>query len=146
MSVPDRTFQILVIDDNEADAQFIRHAWAECPDLNTNVTTLYNSRDALPYIKGSGAFRGSSQPDLVMLDYRHPLNGGLALAQIKSDPEWAHLPVVVLSGSANPQDYLDAYRQHANICFRKPIDLQEYIDLVCLVGDTYLKRAILPRR
>lgn len=142
----ERIYEILVIDDNEADAQFIKHAWSECSDLQTNVTILKNSRDALPYIRGASGFRNTTKPDLVMLDYRHPLNGGLALSDIKGDPDYMHLPIIVLSGSSNPKDYFEAYQRHANVCFRKPIDVQEYIDLVCLVGDTYLKRAVLPRR
>ena len=146
MAEKDRIYHILVVDDNEADAQFIKHAWSECSDIKANVTILSNSRDALPFIRGAGEFTNTVVPDLVMLDYRHPLNGGMALAEIKADPDYSHLPVVVLSGSSNPKDYYEAYRRHANICFKKPIDVQEYIDLVCLVGDTYLRRAILPRR
>lgn len=142
----DRVFEILVIDDNEADAQFIKHAWSECKDVRSNVTILKDSRDALRYIRGAAPYGNTAKPDLVMLDYKHPLNGGLALNDIKGDPDYMHLPVVVLSGSANPKDYFEAYQRHANICFRKPIDVQDYIDLICLVGDTYLKRAVLPRR
>jgi CheY-like chemotaxis protein len=146
INASDRIFEILVIDDNEADAQFIRHAWTECADVRTNVTILKNARDALPYIRGAAPYHNTARPDLVMLDYRHPLNGGLALTEIKGDPDYSHVPVVVLSGSSNPRDYFEAYQRHANICFKKPLDVQEYIDLVCLVGDTYLKKAILPRR
>lgn len=142
----DRIFEILVVDDNEADAQFIKHAWTECSDIKSNVTILKNSREALPYIRGGGQFGNTALPDLVMLDYRHPLNGGLALTDIKGDPDYAHVPIVVLSGSSNPRDYFEAYQRHANICFKKPIDIDEYIKLVCLVGDTYLKRAVLPKR
>jgi two-component system, chemotaxis family, response regulator Rcp1 len=146
MENPDRIFEILVIDDNEADAQFMKHAWSECKDLRANVMILKESRDALKYIRGGGEYKNSAKPDLVMLDYRHPLNGGLALTEIKGDPDYSHMPVIVMSGSANPRDYFEAYQRHANICFKKPIDVQDYIDLVCLVGDTYFKKAVLPKR
>ena len=146
MEDAERIFEILVIDDNEADAQFIRHAWSECKDLRANVTILKECRDALKYIRGAEAYKNSAKPDLVMLDYRHPLNGGLALTEIKGDPDYTHIPVVVLSGSSNPKDYFEAYQRHANICFQKPNDMDEFVHIVCLVGDAYLKKAVLPKR
>ncbi len=144
MTKSDRVFQILIVDDNPADGVLLRHAWTECGDIKSNVTVLQDSREALPFVKREGRYRDVPKIDLVMLDYRHPLNGGLALSQIKSSPEFAHLPIVVLSGSSNPRDYMDAYKQHANICFRKPNDAAEFINLVCQVADTWLLKAVLP--
>lgn len=144
MAKSDRIFHILVIEDNPADALLIQHAWSECDDVHSEVKLLQDSREALRYVKGEDPFRGAPKPDLVMLDYRHPMNGGLALTEIKSTPEFAHLPIVVLSGSSNPRDYLDAYRRHANICFRKPMDAVEFLELVCHVAGTWLLRAVLP--
>ncbi|MBV9266396.1 MAG: response regulator [Acidobacteriaceae bacterium] len=146
MDSSERVFHILVIDDNPADAHFLKHAWAECKDVNSNVAVLTDSRDALRYVRGAEPYKNAAKPDLVMLDYRHPLNGGLALTEIKGDPDYAHTPVIVVSGSSNPRDYFDAYSRHANICFRKPIDAQEYIDLVCKVAEIYLLTAVLPKR
>lgn len=144
MAKSDRIFNILVVDDNPADAVLIEHAWSECEDVHTKVTLLADSREALRYVRGEGPYKGVPKPDLVMLDYRHPMNGGLALAQIKGSTEFAHLPIVVLSGSSNPRDYLDAYRRHANICFRKPMNAGEFLDLVCDVAHTWLLKAVLP--
>jgi CheY-like chemotaxis protein len=146
MDKPDRAFEILVIDDNPADAQFLKHAWAECHDVRSNVSILHDSRDALRYVRGAEPYTRTATPDLIMLDYKHPLNGGLALTEIKGDPDYAHLPVIVLSGSVNPRDYFEAYQRHANVCFQKPIDIEQFIELVCQVADLYLKKAVLPRR
>lgn len=144
MAKSERIFHILVIDDNPADAVLIQHAWSECEDVRTDVKILQDSREAMKYVKGDAPFLGAPKPDLVMLDYRHPMNGGLALTEIKSSPDFVHLPVVVLSGSSNPRDYLDAYRRHANICFRKPMEASEFLDLVCHVAETWLLKAVLP--
>jgi len=146
MDNTERIYEILVIDDNPADAAFLKHAWAECKDIRSNVAILADSRDALRYVRGGNPYHNSAKPDLIMLDYKHPLNGGLALTEIKGDPEYAHMPVVVLSGSSNPRDYFDAYQRHANICFRKPMDIDEFISLVCQVADTWLIKAVLPKR
>ena len=145
MKNSERIYEILVIDDNPADAHFIKHAWSECKDIRANVAILQDSREALKYVRGIGPYTKNAKPDLIMLDYRHPLNGGLALTEIKGAPDCAHLPVIVLSGSSNPRDYFEAYRMHANICFQKPIDMKQFIDLVCQVADTWLLKAVLPK-
>jgi len=146
MAKDEKVFEILIVDDNPADAALFKHAWAECKEVKANVTVLQDARQALKYIQGSEASRDARKPDLVMLDYKHPMNGGLALAEIKSSPDHAHVPVIVLSGSSNPKDYLDAYQRHANICFRKPISANEFIDLVCEVAELWLLKAVLPSR
>ncbi len=138
MDASEQIFEILVVDDNPADAVLLRHAWSECKEVRSHVTILQDSRTAVEYI------RKSPRTDLVMLDYKHPWNGGAALAEIKSSQELAHVPVIVLSGSSNPRDYFDAYRKHANICFRKPIHADEFIDLVCHVAETWLMKAVRP--
>lgn len=144
MAKSDRIFNILVIDDNPADAVLIEHAWSECEDVRSHVRVLSDSREALRCVRGEGPYKGGPKVDLVMLDYRHPMNGGLALTELKNSEEFAHLPIVVLSGSSNPRDYLDAYKRHANICFRKPMDAGEFLDLVCDVAHTWLLKAVLP--
>ncbi|MBV9084608.1 MAG: response regulator [Acidobacteriaceae bacterium] len=145
MQESERIFEILVIDDNPGDAALMKHAWAECTEVRSNVSVLADSRDAIKYIKGAQQYKNSAKPDLVMLDYKHPLDGGIALTEIKGDPDYCHVPVIVLSGSANPHDYFEAYQRHANICFRKPMDVEEFFRLICQVAEFWLLRAVLPK-
>lgn len=53
----EKNFEILVIDDNPACAALFKHSWAECKEASSGNALMQ---------------------DLVMLDYRHPMNGGLA--------------------------------------------------------------------
>jgi CheY-like chemotaxis protein len=145
MAKSERIYEILVTDDNPADAHFMEHAWAECKDVRSNVAILEDSRDALRYVRGAEPYSKNAKPDLIILDYRHPLDGGLALSEIKGDPDYAHLPVIVLSGSSNPKDFFEAYRRNANICFKKPMDVDQFFDLVCHLADVWLVKAVLPR-
>jgi CheY-like chemotaxis protein len=144
-SETDNLFEVLVIDDNPGDAQLMRLAWSECSLVTTNVSVLSETRDAIRYLRGVERYKGSPIPDLILLDYKMPLNGGLALTDIKGDPDFLYLPVLVFTGSSDPEDYLDAYRRGANCCFRKPVNLDSYLTLVCNIAEHWLRHAVLAR-
>jgi two-component system, chemotaxis family, response regulator Rcp1 len=142
----ERQFEILVIDDNKAEAELFRQAWAECRTVKTNVSLLHDSRAAIVYLRSAPPYEKVPKPDLVMVDYKMPVDGGIALTEIKGDPDYLNTPVIVVSGSDDPRDYFDAYQRHANCCFRKPGNFDELLSLVELIAETWLRRAILPRR
>ncbi len=66
-------------------------------------------------------------PDVIFLDLHLPKKSGLeVLAEIKENPKLRVTPVVVVSGSANPQEVREAYELHASCYIRKPDDLPEF--------------------
>jgi CheY-like chemotaxis protein len=142
----DRIFEILIIEDNPADALLIQQAWEECKRVQSNVSILGDSRAAIVYLRGTDPYRGTAKPDLILLDYKLPVNGGIALTEIKGDSDYMHIPVIVLSGSHDPRDYFDAYQRGANCCFRKPGDLDSLLDLICHIAETWLVRGENPKR
>ena len=145
-SSPDRVFEVLVIDDNEADARLFQEAWAECRVVSTNISILKNSKDAIVYLRGVEPYKNTAVPDLILLDYKMPVNGGIALTEIKGDPDYMHIPMLVLSGSVDRKDYFEAYQRRANICYEKPNDLDGWISLVNHLAEHWFVRAVLPRR
>ena len=82
----ERVFQILVIDDNEGDARLFQEAWAECKLVNATVSLLKDSKDAIVYLRGVEPYTNAAVPDLVLLDYKMPVDGGIALTEIKAVP------------------------------------------------------------
>src|SRR5258708_17854460 len=127
----DREFQILIVDDSEADAYLMKQAWEQCTAIKSRLEMLHETRDALTFIRGGAPYTKAFVPDLVMLDYKMPLDGGVALSQLKGDPDVLHIPVIVVTGSSNPSDYLKAYRRGANCVFTKPQSLVELEQLFC---------------
>lgn len=143
---PERIFEILVIDDNPADARLFQEAWAECKRVKTHTAVLHDSKDAIVYLRGIHPYTKSAIPDLVVIDYKMPIDGGIALSEIKGDPDYMHLPVIVFSGSEDIGDYFEAYRRGANCCYQKRHDLDGLIDLVDHLAENWFIRAVLPRR
>jgi two-component system response regulator len=61
-------------------------------------------------------------PSLVVLDLKLPKLPGLAvLRRIRAEKRTRHLPVIVLTGSQEERDLIEAYRQGAQRCVQKPL-------------------------
>ncbi|MGA8669995.1 MAG: response regulator [Terracidiphilus sp.] len=137
-------FDILLIDDNPGDAKLIQLAFAQCPLAKLRVSVLAESRDAINYLHHTGKFTDAPTPDIVLLDYHMPIDGGIALSEIKGNPDFQQIPVIVLTGSSNPRDVEDVYRRHANCCFLKRSNVDDLLELSCDIVKLWLLKAMLP--
>ena len=144
-SISERVVQILVIEDNEGDARLFQEAWAECNIVEAKIAVLKESRDAIVYLRGVAPYANAPLPDLVLLDYKMPVDGGIALTEIKGDPEYMHIPVIVFTGSVDRRDYFEAYQRKANCCYHKPNNLDEWMSLVNQIAEHWFVHAVLPQ-
>lgn len=143
METSDRVFEILLIDDNPADVRIMQIALSQC-EVKNHVSVLNDSRETSFYLRAKDKFEGSKRPDVILLDYKMPLDGGLALAEVKGDPFFQCIPVLVMTGSISPQDIDEIYRRHANACFHKPNDLEGVQRLACNIARHWLSEMLLP--
>jgi CheY-like chemotaxis protein len=67
------------------------------------------------------------------------------LERIKTDPELALIPVVVLTTSSAEEDILRGYKLHANAYVTKPVDLEQFIGAVRQIDDFFVSVVRLPR-
>jgi CheY-like chemotaxis protein/signal transduction histidine kinase/CHASE3 domain sensor protein len=69
--------------------------------------------------------------DLVLMDVMMPVMDGLtATQQIRSDPQWAKLPILMLTAKAMPDDQERCIAAGANDYMAKPIDVDKLLSLV----------------
>ncbi len=68
------------------------------------------------------------QPDLIILDIRLPKLDGLAVCrQLKSDPRYRHIPIVIWTVQANQKERDLASQYGADAYILKPADSKEMI-------------------
>lgn len=73
----------------------------------------------------------SSVPDLILMDWGLPgMSGVEATRVIRSNPAWAHIPVVVISAHAFGEEMREAERAGATSYITKPIDFKKLISTV----------------
>jgi CheY-like chemotaxis protein len=72
------------------------------------------------------------------------MDGREVLMEVKSDPDFKRIPVVVLTTSADEEDVLKSYNLSANCYVTKPVDIQQFIQIVQLINDFWLAAVRLP--
>jgi chemotaxis family two-component system response regulator Rcp1 len=141
-----RLIQILLVEDSPADVELTIQALLEAKVAN-KVHVAGDGEAAMKFVRGSGGHRNAPRPDLILLDLNLPKKDGReVLAEIKSDPDLARIPVVVLTTSAADDDILSAYDHHVNSYIRKPLRLDDFIQMMRSIGDYWLRFVTLPPR
>ena len=78
-------------------------------------------------------------PRLVLLDIKLPLVDGIdVLRTIKGDARTKHVPVVMLTSSAEDRDLHTCYELGANSYIQKPMDFDQFRDTVKRAGFYWL--------
>jgi CheY-like chemotaxis protein len=140
-----RAILILLVEDNPGDVRLTREILADSKVRN-QLVVAGNGAEAMAILRREGLYRDSPRPDVVLLDLNLPgKDGREVLAEIKSDPDLATIPVVILTSSAADEDVLKSYRLQANCYVTKPIDLHEFVKVVKSVEDFWLEIVRLPR-
>ncbi|MET9879541.1 response regulator [Actinacidiphila glaucinigra] len=142
MIAPARPYDVLLVEDDAADAMLIEDALTACG--TRNLTQVEDGIAALDYLRDPRQPR----PDLIVLDLNMPrMNGRELLDVIKNDENLRAIPVVVLTTSSAPDDVSGAYQRHANAYVTKPVNLDDFERAVQSIDAFYLDTATqLPRQ
>lgn len=127
---------ILLVDDDPRDVELSVTALEEAK-LANRVVVVNDGAQALDYLRREGEFseRPQGNPAVVFLDLKLPKIGGLeVLERIRSDPELAMIPVVILTSSAEENDVLRSYRLSTNAYVVKPVDFDTFMTAVREAG------------
>jgi CheY-like chemotaxis protein len=128
--------QILLAEDSDRDAELTISALVKHSLVN-NIQRVRDGVEALDYLYRRGQFsdRPGGDPAVVLLDLKMPRVDGLeVLCQIRSDPQLKLIPVVMLTSSPQDQDVRRSYELGASAYVVKPVDFDEFVQAVKLVG------------
>jgi len=138
----DREADILLVEDDPADAEFALRALEQC-GFGQRVTHVSDGIEALDYIFGTGIFarsRPASMPKLILLDLGLKKLGGLqVLQQLKANERTRGIPIVVLTGSIIAIELAESYKLGVNSYVIKPTDPQKFSAVVARIGHYWLE-------
>lgn len=141
-----KAVEILLIEDNPGDVRLTIEALKECKILN-NLHVAEDGIEAMSYLKKEGKFKDEPRPDLIILDLNLTKKDGReVLEEIKLDKSLKKIPVVILATSKAEQDILESYELHANCYITKPVNMDQFIKVVKLIGEFWFSIVILPPR
>ncbi len=137
---------VLYVDDDGGNRRLLSDAFAEGA-TDVNLVGLESCDDLLGYLRDASLPEHTLFPDVILLDLDVlPRGGRNALAEIKADARYRHVPVVVFSASPAPDDVTLSYRLGANSFLRKPDSFQMMVELVRVFSDYWFDVCELPSR
>ncbi len=142
------TIDILLVEDSPGDVRLVREALREIA-LANRLHHVADGEAAVAYLRHHPPHSEDSapRPDLILLDLNLPRKGGHeVLRELKSDPEFRRIPIIVLTTSDAEDDVATAYDLSANCFVTKPANLDDFLDVMHTVEDFWVRTAKLPGR
>ena len=138
--------EILLVEDNPGDIRLTQEALRE-GNMPHILNTVMDGAEAIKYLFREGKYADAKIPDLIMLDLNLPKKDGRdVLRVIKKEKDLKRIPVVVLTTSNADNDVKDMYDLHANCYITKPVDFDQFMDVIQAIEQFWLTIVRLPSK
>lgn len=139
--------EILLVEDNPNDVELTLRAFKK-RNLANKVYTVGDGAEALEYIFSTGRYSDRNiniPPKVILLDLKLPkVNGIEVLKKIKSDERTKAIPVVVMTSSREDVDLKECYKLGTNSYIQKPVDFDQFVEVLSEAGFYWLVLNKLP--
>jgi two-component system, response regulator len=133
--------EILLVEDNPDDVELALLALKK-NNLANRIHVVRDGEEALEFLFCRGAYRArrfDTPPRFVLLDLKLPKVDGLeVLRALKSDSRTKAVPVVVMTSSKQQRDMVEGYQLGVNSYIQKPIDFNEFREIIKQLGYYWL--------
>jgi len=128
---------ILLVEDNP-DHVILTKMVFEKYNVANKVYVATDGAEAIDFIYHRGKYdngNNSPRPGLILLDVKLPkVDGFEVLKQLKSDPAYSSIPVVMLTTSSRDEEIARGYAEGANSYVTKPVKFNEFAEKVKNIG------------
>lgn len=115
---------VLLVDDDSEESYLFNEA-LEHAHLDIRLSRANDGNDLMVYLLNQPA------PDLVFMDINMPYKDGVeALTEIRSNPKFKDLPLIIYSTTKNEDSINACYEKGANLFVIKPNDFDEMVQVV----------------
>lgn len=143
-----RQVPILLIADDDPDDRAMTIAAISRNNFHVDVRAVEDGEELVDYLNHKGAYSDGKQhpqPSLILLDLNMPRKDGReALAEIKSNRNLCHIPIVVMTTSRDFEDVCTTYKLGVNSFVSKPVTSKELTNLVGEVSKYWFEVVELP--
>ena len=140
-----KVVEVLLVEDSPGDVRLTREAFREA-DVSIRLHTANDGVEAVAFLRQQGAHVHAPRPDLILLDLNLPrMDGREVLSFIKEDKSLTTIPTVILTTSDADADIQRSYQLRANAYLIKPVQLDDFENLVRSISDFWLTKVKLPQ-
>jgi len=135
---------ILMAEDSPSDADLAREAFQNGKLVN-ELVIVPDGVEAMAFVRKEGKYEGVPRPDIIMLDLNMPKKDGReVLLELKQDPQFRSIPVVILTTSADEADVLKSYELQASCYVTKPVDFEKFLEVAKQIRQFFFSVVTLP--
>jgi two-component system response regulator len=139
-----RPAEILLVEDNENDVVLTRLSFKRAR-LAVNLHHVENGEECMAFLRKTGPYANAVTPDIILLDLNMPvMDGREVLTEIVADEGLCHLPVVVLTTSAEHRDIRDMYKLRCSSYITKPVDFDQFQRVLLEFANYWFALVVLP--
>ena len=136
---------VLLVEDSPGDVRLTQEAF-RAANRAVHLHVAVDGVDAMAFLRHTGTHTEAPRPDLILLDLNLPkMDGREVLSLIKEDESLKLIPTVILTTSDAEADINRAYELQANCYLSKPVQLDEFENLVTSINDFWLTKVKLPQ-
>ncbi len=134
---------ILMAEDSPSDSILAQEAFKNGKLLN-ELIIVPDGVEAMVYMRNDGKYFKAQRPDIIILDLNMPRKGGLqVLSELKQDPSFKFIPVVILTTS-DEADILRSYELQASCYVTKPMNFDKFLDVARQIKQFFFSVVTLP--
>lgn len=137
------SLDVLLVEDDPGDIVIAEEA-LRAGKVASTLHVVNDGVEALEFLRQEGQHQDAPKPDLILLDLNLPKMGGHeVLSHVKNDPDLRRIPIVVLTTSQAGEDIVRSYDLYANAYVSKPVDFDDFADVVKQIDEFFASVARL---
>ena len=138
---------LVMVDDDEDDCLLVEAALYEAL-MKCDFHCVEDGLAMMDYLNSRGRYSepGSApRPDIILLDLNMPrMNGIAVLHELKTDPRFRSIPVIILTTSKEEDDVIACYDLGANTYITKQPSFEGLVSALRSFREYWLETATLP--
>lgn len=140
------SIHILLVEDNEGDILLTKEALEDAKIL-VKLSVVRDGKEAIDFLNKAGKYAAVALPDLLLLDVNLPKkNGHEVLKYIKTNENFKHIPVIILTTSSSPVDINLSYDNYANCYITKPVSVNDFLSMITTIENFWISVVMLPTK
>ncbi len=125
-----QALEIMLVEDGLLDARLTIESLKHC-GIHHRLSLFRDGSESIRFLNKQGVFARAPKPDVILLDLFLPdMLGVDLLRQLRTNPEVAEIPVVVLTSSDDHADQKDCEELGVSSYIRKPFNEEKFLSVI----------------